>query len=191
MITTRQIEWTAGFLEGEGSFIFAGTSSMVAAVQVQMEPLLRLKAIFGGTICLQSKGIPPRQVSHRWAANGRLAVGLMMTLYQLMSPRRKGQIRVALARWRTLAAHPRYRTHCPSGHPYDETNTIRSPGKRECRTCKNATARRIWPAYSGSVTCPTCRVRTKTLRGRQCRSCNAARARSFRKPRRLASAIGL
>lgn len=29
-------------------------------------------------------------------------------------------------------------THCPQGHPYDETNTIRQPsGGRLCRTCKN------------------------------------------------------
>lgn len=27
------------------------------------------------------------------------------------------------------------RTHCPHGHPYDELNTIRRRGKRECREC--------------------------------------------------------
>jgi hypothetical protein len=27
------------------------------------------------------------------------------------------------------------KTHCPAGHPYDETNTYRSGGKRFCRTC--------------------------------------------------------
>ena len=35
--------------------------------------------------------------------------------------------------------HPQKRkTHCPQGHPYDETNTIhRSRGGRECRTCRH------------------------------------------------------
>ena len=33
------------------------------------------------------------------------------------------------------------KTHCPHGHPYDEENTIRSGGKRRCRTCKNERAR--------------------------------------------------
>jgi hypothetical protein len=30
-------------------------------------------------------------------------------------------------------------THCPHGHPYDESNTIRlphNPSKRECRACR-------------------------------------------------------
>jgi hypothetical protein len=31
------------------------------------------------------------------------------------------------------------KTHCPQGHPYDETNTYRHKGHgRECRTCVNA-----------------------------------------------------
>lgn len=35
------------------------------------------------------------------------------------------------------------RTHCPEGHPYDEYNTvINGDGKRRCRTCINARARR-------------------------------------------------
>ena len=35
----------------------------------------------------------------------------------------------------------RERTHCPSGHPYDEENTYVHPvnGERACRTCK-----RLW-----------------------------------------------
>lgn len=27
------------------------------------------------------------------------------------------------------------RTHCPSGHPYDEANTVRYCGRRYCRSC--------------------------------------------------------
>jgi hypothetical protein len=31
---------------------------------------------------------------------------------------------------------PADRTHCPQGHPYDDTNTLRDPdGHRHCRTC--------------------------------------------------------
>lgn len=34
-------------------------------------------------------------------------------------------------------ANMRAKTHCPSGHPYDETNTRLSPsGARYCRTCR-------------------------------------------------------
>ena len=36
------------------------------------------------------------------------------------------------------------KTHCPKGHPYDETNTYRSPGRnyRKCRECMRAQAKR-------------------------------------------------
>ena len=32
----------------------------------------------------------------------------------------------------------REKTHCPRGHPYDETNTRHYRGKRRCRTCAQA-----------------------------------------------------
>lgn len=44
--------------------------------------------------------------------------------------------------WQKNAA----KTHCPKGHPYDETNTIivrtKSGNGRKCRTCDNARRRR-------------------------------------------------
>jgi len=30
------------------------------------------------------------------------------------------------------------KTHCPQGHPYDETNTIHYAGRRYCRACRDA-----------------------------------------------------
>ncbi len=36
----------------------------------------------------------------------------------------------------------RARTHCPHGHPYDETNTYVHQGKRGCRACRAAYLRR-------------------------------------------------
>jgi len=49
------------------------------------------------------------------------------------------------------------RTHCPKGHPYDETNTIRSKGRiderRNCRTCTS-----IWRAarYAARIAAGIC-----------------------------------
>lgn len=34
------------------------------------------------------------------------------------------------------------KTHCPRGHPYDEANTYRSPGKRDCRACRRESSRK-------------------------------------------------
>ena len=51
------------------------------------------------------------------------------------------------------------KTHCPSGHPYDELNTyLNKQGKRECRIChrernrnrRSSIARRRSPYYAGA-----------------------------------------
>lgn len=45
---------------------------------------------------------------------------------------------VAKGRCRS-GANSKSKTHCPAGHPYDETNTYVTPkGKRMCRTCRRA-----------------------------------------------------
>lgn len=46
------------------------------------------------------------------------------------------------------AIHAR-KTHCPQGHPYDETNTSVSGGKRYCRTCKRTRA--SWRLRKGAT----------------------------------------
>lgn len=45
--------------------------------------------------------------------------------------------RTNILRGASPAARNAAKTHCPQGHPYDETNTYRSPGRsaRYCRTC--------------------------------------------------------
>lgn len=40
-------------------------------------------------------------------------------------------------------------THCPYGHPYDETNTFISDGCRGCRTCRAARKRAARLALKG------------------------------------------
>lgn len=43
----------------------------------------------------------------------------------------------------TQGQFQRRKTHCPSGHPYDEENTYVPPsGERQCRTCKREAGRR-------------------------------------------------
>ncbi len=46
----------------------------------------------------------------------------------------------------TLASLAAAKTHCPQGHPYDDENTLRSGGKRWCRTCR----RNQWAARKSS-----------------------------------------
>lgn len=90
----KNIHWAAGFIEGEGSFCIrkkkSGNYSQVSASQKQKEPLERLQKIFGGAIYTE------KTTMYRWQTNGSLARGIAMTLYSLMSPRRKEQIKKML-----------------------------------------------------------------------------------------------
>lgn len=156
MLTSRDIGWIAGFLEGEGSFGYhrsaTGGAPVVQATQVQREPVDRLKALLGGHIYFK-RAHPPSQASYQWRASGPLAVGVMMMVHELMSPRRREQIHASLAPWRATRPDFKYRTHCKQGHVYDEINTRRyinfngNPA-RDCRRCHReifgprATARR-------------------------------------------------
>jgi hypothetical protein len=119
VIEIKDIYWTAGFLEGEGTFIYnrrkaGGGSQMIIAAQKVIEPLERLQKLFGGTIH-KSKVSKLRQLRkpddfiYRWYTKAATSRGLMMTLYSLMSPKRQEQIRRALnhpGRWYTT-----YRIH--------------------------------------------------------------------------------
>lgn len=100
--TIRDLEWAAGFLEGEGCFTKANRSSQTAwAKQVNDEPVLRLLDMFGGSLTQHdypsNEKWKDAQPIWRWAVYGCRARGVMMTLYKLMSTRRREQIRHALA----------------------------------------------------------------------------------------------
>ena len=141
------ILWAAGFLEGEGSFSSSRTTPAVTAVQVQESPLLRLKEIFGGTIRMLRVKNPKHSDHYRWEAGGSRAVGVMLTIYSLMSSKRRLQIDKSITRWKNAPgsnAHNRVKTHCPKGHPYSGENLViqKTRGgrgqKRMCRICFRA-----------------------------------------------------
>ncbi len=102
--THADLHWIAGFMEGEGSFmrkkhdangkLYYATS--VSAAQVQHEPLERLQRWLGGHVRLRPSKIPGRSDCYHWGVSGSRARGVAMTLFSLMSPKRKKQILVAL-----------------------------------------------------------------------------------------------
>lgn len=143
MLDIKEIYWAAGFLEGEGSFATRGPyGNYVVAVQVQCEPLNRLRRMFGGKIFYSDryrKSHPKWKPVYRWYVSNAAARGVMMTIYSLMSPRRKVQINKVLDLWRSHQRRPEYRTHCPRGHAYEGDNLMvnKHTGGRYCRTCAN------------------------------------------------------
>jgi len=147
MISTASLNWAAGFLEGEGSFIHLGDGGIrVCAGQVQKEPLVRLHNLFKGSL----HRYKPRQKNWQrywyWVIRSTTAISVMMTLFPLMSPRRKAQIRAALQRWKKapgVGGFQRSKTHCPRKHSYSKRNTyIRSEGARQCKACARLRAKR-------------------------------------------------
>lgn len=137
-VTARELGWIAGFLEGEGSFTWDG-APYVSVSHVQLEPLERMQRLCGGRVRWRNRATH-RNGIHDWRLVGARAAGLMMAMYAMMSPRRRGQIVEALTKWRATRSGAQYRTHCPHGHRYSPENTIRQGRRhpqRVCRTCRN------------------------------------------------------
>lgn len=141
MTSVADLQWAAGFLEGEGSFVATKEGIRVTAAQVQLWPLNKLVRMFGGVIRTNPRSPLGKQECHSWTIGSKVAAGVTMTLYSMLSPRRQGQARNALSRWRSAGLPSAERTHCPKGHEYTPENTLfhkRRPPRtvgRECRTC--------------------------------------------------------
>ena len=108
MVSVREIEWMAGFLEGEGCFRWdRANSRTVSVAQKNPEPIDKLYRLCGGYVYrrqLKQWGKENDLCSY-WNVKGARARGIMMTIYSLMSARRKAQISKALSsgtgRWHT------------------------------------------------------------------------------------------
>jgi len=134
----KELYWAAGFVEGEGTFIARNKGLTCAVEQVQIEPLYRLQMLFGGsTLPIKRKILRKQDRSpiSVWAVHGERAAGILMTLYKLMSPKRKAQIKLALDQWRVRKLRSKYATHCVNGHLRTEENTYHSRGWRACKPC--------------------------------------------------------
>lgn len=143
----KELYWAAGFIEGEGSFKFQKPSGLqITAVQVQEQPLLRLQAVLGGTITGPHSPRDPKHASqYHWQASSVRAAGMMMTLFSLLSPRRKAQVREALAGWKTTAIHNKYKVNCKNGHPLNEGKQLHEANgktRRRCTACARVANRK-------------------------------------------------
>ena len=97
----RDIEWAAGFFEGEGSFSHNRGSGYVCISQNNSWPNEKMQRLFGGT--LKFKQVDAKRNPHItsfWFITGPRARGFVMTIYSLLSPKRQMQIRAGLL-WHT------------------------------------------------------------------------------------------
>lgn len=143
-ISTLHLAWAAGFLEGEGSF--AGPfGPNITAAQVQREPLDRLASLFGGRIYSRKTGGFSTQPIWIWKLTSHRSVQVAMTLYVLMSPKRQGEIRDALDRWRRARLFKQTgSTTCARGHPLSGKNVYLAAGRYvKCRECRRLNKRAL------------------------------------------------
>lgn len=150
MRSTIELAWAAGFLEGEGSFLNYGSPSVTAA-QVHPEPIERLNRMFPGTVSQRkTHGFSDKTITV-WKANSGLSVEIMMTLYTLMSPKRKGEIEVCLDRWKQSRLMKRRGTgKCGRGHSLTPENVYIVQGKyQKCRACRTLRKRNNRALSSG------------------------------------------
>lgn len=125
MISLADIGYAAGFYEGEGSFIKAtsGTTSYVSITQKDIEPLLKMQKLFGGTIT-QYNGY------NYWRLFGVECRGFVLTIFTLLSARRRKQILKNVEFFTELDT-------CPNGHVYLEGTykIVSYEGRNPSRKC--------------------------------------------------------
>jgi hypothetical protein len=154
MINIKDLQWTAGFLEGEGSFTATenwnktqnkmSRNIAVTASQVNKEPLEKLQSLFGGRIYFYRGG--GRKLKNGdtwqgiwiwWKGGGPGGIGLAMTLFSLMSTKRKEQIKKMIALWKSFPGRGFYRqNHCCNGHEMVGDNVKIVNGHRVCIPCR-------------------------------------------------------
>lgn len=106
MISTQQIAWLAGLLEGEGSFMW--TKTPVISVQMTDRDIVcRVASIIGGNVA----GPYVNKYGHKptWACRvyGPRAAGWMMTLFTFLGERRQAKISDVLTIWKAHTGHPK------------------------------------------------------------------------------------
>lgn len=89
--TLIDIAWIAGLYEGEGS----ASRGTITIPQKEREVLDRVQELVGGRVSgphyrVEPSGEPTYQ--HKWWATGRRGRGIAMTMYFLLSARRRAQL---------------------------------------------------------------------------------------------------
>lgn len=102
----KWIYWLAGLLDGEGWFGFQSTPHINIS-QVDLDIVEKAKSIFGNCPPIKTyhSNNPKHKTKYVLTVNGKLAISWMMTVYPLMSVRRKSQIRNVIIQWKQMTGH--------------------------------------------------------------------------------------
>lgn len=102
----RGLEWAAGLLEGEGSFIPGKKGrgrACVSCTSTDKDVLESLKQILGGTICKWSHSRPGRKQAYSWYITGAERVHkVCVSLLPYMHARRALKIKTVISEYKAL-----------------------------------------------------------------------------------------
>jgi len=127
-ISTLDIAWLAGILEGEGSFIQGKGSTPAIFLGMNDKDVVEKAAAIVGAKSIQTiQGTGNRSTHYRWQIGSTNAIQWCMTIYTLMGERRKARIRELIADYKS-SRHYRKKNKC--GHP-----DRRHFGNHQCRQC--------------------------------------------------------
>lgn len=101
-MTTKDIAWLAGILEGEGSFVSHGDSPKILVSMVDRDIINRVARLFkiNPLEIKPRKSNPEHQTQWLAAIHGDIAAQWMMTIYSFMGGRRQTKIKELLDSWK-------------------------------------------------------------------------------------------
>lgn len=110
MLTTKELAWLGGLLEGEASFMVRNGCPKIALQMTDLDVMERAAALLGvpvGRYSRQPKGKASYLPVWHLAVHGTKAVSWMMTLFQFFGQRRQKKISEVLSGWISSKAAPR------------------------------------------------------------------------------------
>lgn len=152
MITTAEIAWAAGLIEGEGWFGMNHKNNFrISVTMTDRDVLERLAHLLSGR--LNAKAHPEWLRAKRkpqWTVQvcGQAAIGWMFMMYTFLGQRRRAKIREVLRFWLAVPPRRMYRRECPKGHLFSKENTgystkpNRPHQSRYCKICRATLDRR-------------------------------------------------
>lgn len=148
MVSTLEIAWLAGIIEGEGCIRLCNGKYNHPRILVKMtdrDVVERVHTLMGGGFRECSRPDAKPHWKRQWVADvtGKRAAGVLYTIYTFLGERRRAKAKEVLQAWNQTpikTGRPWHghlaKTQCPAGHPYDEDNTLRDKNNwRRCAAC--------------------------------------------------------
>ena len=100
-MTTVEIYWLAGLLEGEGCFCFSKTARLYFG-STDEDVINRVAKLLKSNVLKHPGSSKESKLYYQTVKSGTYAIGLMMTLYSILGERRQRAIRGVIEEWRAM-----------------------------------------------------------------------------------------